>query len=187
MGLAHKGVCEGMSGAGLQWQNWRTSGGPQRLVLSASKGRRRWDLLMEGALDPGSSARWRERNEKDSGYLREGRETGPNGDCDRGRLWSPRRTRGRPTTPTRVVPGKKNLAPFGRLEAENVAAAGWRTVKCVITQGRRCRQRLSGVVVDSSAKRFTFARGRKRRAGCGGQATQVASLRVGDPAGARDN
>jgi hypothetical protein len=32
-------------------------------------------------------------------------------------------------------------------EAGNVAAAGGRTVKCVVIQGRRCRSRLSGVVV----------------------------------------
>jgi hypothetical protein len=38
-------------------------------------------------------------------------------------------------------------APFGQSEAGKVAAAGGRAVKCVAIQGRRCRQRLSGVVV----------------------------------------
>jgi hypothetical protein len=158
-----------MSEARLQRPNWRTSGGPQGLVRSASKGRRQWDLLMEGALDPRNSTRWRGRDEKDSGYPQDGQETGKNGDCDRGRLWSPRRTRGWPTTLTRVVLGKTNLAPFGRLEAGNVAAAGGRGVNCVITQSRRCRQRLFDVVVDSSVKKSTFARGRTHRTGRDGQ------------------
>jgi hypothetical protein len=55
----------------------------------------------------------------------------------------------------------ENWAPFGRLEAGNVATAGRRGVNRVVTRGRRCRQRLFGVVVDGLASRFTFARERK--------------------------
>jgi hypothetical protein len=55
-----------------------------------------------------------------------------------------------------------NWASFGRPEAAKVAAAGRCGVNRVVTQGRRCRQRLFGVVVEGSVSKFTFARGRRR-------------------------
>jgi hypothetical protein len=175
-----------MSDAGPWWQSQGISGGPQGNVPSESEGRGRWDLLMEGALDRGTTSRWREKREAGSGSLREGQATGWNEDCDRGRLWSPHRTRGRPRTLMRVLPGTTGH-PSGdrrrRKWLQLVDAASTVSSLKVGDAGNgysasswKARCQSSRSRVDGGAEQTAT-----------GGTTQVASLRVGDHADSRDN
>jgi hypothetical protein len=58
-----------------------------------------------------------------------------------------------------------------------VGSSWWRGVNCVATQGRRCRQRLFGVAVDSDAWKLGRRPVWKRGAGCGGRKGE--SLKLG--------
>jgi hypothetical protein len=78
--------------------------------------------------------------------------------------------------PTLGKPG----APRGRV---NAAAAGARSVNCVVTRGRRCRQRLSGVVVDGLEGTVVFTHQRESQAGRGGQRGESRQLGSWGPSG----
>jgi hypothetical protein len=156
-------------------QSQGTSGGPESCVPSVSEGRGRWDLPAEGASNLRRVWSWWTARDKGSGSLEpnlgcQGRnERATGGACK-----SARRARVRLRTPARANSSGHRATLRG-----GEAGSGWRrSTNCVTTQGRRCRQRLFGAVVDGNAWNLGRWLGRKRGAGRGGRKGE--SLKLGN-------
>lgn len=129
------------------WQSQQTSGGLESRVWSASKGRGGTGLVGGRRSGLWKLARLAPHQGKRS-WSSQGRWLAhPPGGDDKS-VWS-QAIGLLGADNARESRCLKRTAPSGRAD---LAAAGWRTVKCVATQGWRCRQRLSGVVTDRTVR-----------------------------------
>jgi hypothetical protein len=154
---------------GYQWR-------PGKLCSERKRGARSMGPAGGRRLGPATRVRsWWTARDKGPGPLdlnlgcqgRNERATG--GACE-----SARRARVRLRTPARVNSSGHRATLRG-----GEAGSGWRrSTNCVTTQGRRCRQRLFGAVVDGNAWNLGRWLGRKRGAGRGGRKGE--SLKLGD-------
>jgi hypothetical protein len=155
---------------GYQWR-------PGSRALSASEGSGRWDLSAEGALDSwnvcGHDGRHRRSG---SGTLE------LNSGCrgrDEGATGAP------VSQPTGRVLGRQSPhelplgTPSSPARGRGVGSSWRRSVNCVATQGRRCRQRLFGVAVDGNAWKLGRRPEGKRGSGCGGRKGESLKLESG--------
>jgi hypothetical protein len=146
--------------------------GPER-----KRGERRWDLSAEGAPDSWKLCGhdgWHRRS--GSGTLE------PSSGC-RGR--DEGATRASVSQPTGRVLGRQSPhelslgTPSSPARGRGVGSSWRRSVNCVATQGRRCRQRLFGVAVDGDAWKLGRRPEGKRGTGCGGRKGESLKLESG--------